>query len=280
MLQRFFAGLILSLTVVLAACRIAIPTSSNTTHPTPTTTTISVFIVSTASVTSTVAKYHPFQSLLTQVVSGPVYVTGDQSVPRAALDTANGILQVMLQHRPDVVVSLRKQGAFTAVSSRTEKICDLPYFRQYDNSLCQQFGEGGAGGIPDHPITACDEKNLLAESDDPYLRGTVPYGQNICVHELAHTIMDVGLSQADRGRIYQRFLAAKQERRWGAGDYAMSNEMEFWAVMSQFYFSAGPSEPYSPTFTSVANSPDALKQADPATFMLLDSIYHGSANLQ
>jgi hypothetical protein len=60
----------------------------------------------------------------------------------------------------------------------------------------------------------------------------------------------------------------------------MSNSMEFWAVMSQFYFWAGPNSTYSPTFTHVANGPDALQQYDPVTFALIDGISQGSANLQ
>lgn len=225
--------------------------------------------------------YQPFQPLLAKVVTnGPVDVTGDQSVPDAALSAANKILQAMLQHRPDIVTTLRNEGTFTVVASRNEHICDLPYFSQYGSSLCQQYGEGGAGGTLDHPITACDEKNLLAEPDDLYQRGRGVFSQNICVHELAHTIMNVGLSQTDRDRIISRYQVAKQEGLWAAGDYAMTNEFEFWAVMSQFYFWAGPNSTYSPTFTHVANGPDALKQYDPATFALIDSIYRGSTNLQ
>lgn len=225
--------------------------------------------------------YQPFQPLLAKVVTnGPVDVTGDQLVPDAALSAANKILQAMLQHRPDIVAALRNDGTFTVVASRNEHICDLPYFSQYGSSLCQQYGEGGAGGTFEHPITACDEKNLLAEPDDPYQRGRGAFSQNICVHELAHTIMNVGLSQTDRDRILARYQAAKQEGLWAAGDYAMTDGMEFWAVMSQFYFSAGPNSTYSPAFTHVANGPDALKQYDPATFALIDSIYQGSTNLQ
>ena len=59
----------------------------------------------------------------------------------------------------------------------------------------------------------------------------------------------------------------------------MTNDLEFWAVMSQFYFWAGPESTYS-AFLHVANGPEALKSYDPATFALLDSIYKGSANLQ
>ncbi len=223
--------------------------------------------------------YTPAEKLLAKVVAvGPVYVTGDNSVPDEALKDAGLTLAVMLQHRPDVGVVLRQDGAFTAVASHDEQICDLPYFSQYSPDLCQSYGQGGAGGTIDTPITACDERNLLKEPDDPYVRGAQALGQNICVHELAHTIMDVGLTQADRDRIETRFEQAQQEGLW-TDDYAMTNDLEFWAVMSQFYFSAGPNATYNPSFHHIANGPEKLKQYDPATFTLLDSIYEGSADL-
>jgi hypothetical protein len=283
MVRRFwFVTLILSLMVVFSACGGTQQVSSKTT-PTAviqTPNAVEQTVEARALVTVTSENYQPFQPLQAKVVKGgPVYVTGDKSVPTAALNAANNILKVMLKHRPDIVDALIKQGTFTAVASRNEHICDLPYFSQSDSSSCQKYGDGGAGGTLNHPITACDEKNLVAEPDDPYQRGRGPYGQDICVHELAHTIMNVGLSQADRDRIYQGFLAAKQSGHWGTDDYAMSNEEEFWAVMSQFYFSAGPSEPYSPSFSRVANGASGLKQYDPAIFELVDSIYQGSANL-
>ena len=274
---------------ILSSCSLFPLTATPTTTPSPAITMPKVPTMSPKQTLISVAihiptprhilKYQPFQPLLAKVVAnGPVYVTGDQSVPDAALNAANKILQAMLQHRPDIAAILRQYGAFTIVSSRTERICDLPYFSQYNSYLCQLYGEGGAGGVTEHPITACDEKNLLAEPGDAYQRGKDTLGQNICVHELAHTIMNVGLSQTDRGLILARYLAARQEGLW-TGDYAMTNEQEFWAVMSQFYFSAGPGSAYTPAFNHVANGPDALKQYDPATYALLNSIYQGSSNL-
>jgi hypothetical protein len=243
-------------------------------NPTP----VYTIALSAGSLPGVTPTYKPVTSLLAKYVAvGPVYVTGDSTVPDAALKEAGTILAIMLQHRPDIGIILRANGAFTVVSSRSQRICDLPYFTQYNASLCGSYGEGGAGGVPGHPITACDEKNLLKEPDDPYQRGSTAYSQNICVHELAHTIMNVGLSQTDRDRIEARYLAAQQEGLW-KGDYAMTNDLEFWAVMSQFYFSAGPEATYS-AFNHIANGPASLKKYDPVTFALLDSIYQGSANL-
>jgi hypothetical protein len=251
------------LLVVLAGCSFPI---TPTTPPLPT-------------ATSTPA-YQPFKPLLTKWVAvGPVYVTGDQDVPDAALKFAGTLLNAMLLHRPDIGERLRMRGAFTVVASHDQTICDLPYFSQESRSACSLFGRGGAGGTLLRPITACDERNLLEEPDDPYERGTRPVGQNMCVHELAHTIMNVGLTKKDLNRIHERYLAVLQEGRW-KGDFALTNDQEFWTIMSQFYFWAGPSEPYAPPVNHVANGPKALKKYDPATFALLDSIYQGSVVLQ
>jgi alpha-glucosidase len=205
-------------------------------------------------------------------------VTGDASVPRSALDAAALMLTAMLRHRPDVVATLQAHGTITAVVSRTQATCDLPYFAPFrGSSVCASY-VAGAGGTMQLPVTACDEKNLLQEPDDPYGRGTQPYSENICVHELAHTIMNVGLTPADRDQIQVRYDAARGAGLW-RNDYAMTNAMEFFAVLSQCYFWAAP-----PVVTSVhpygVNGPDALTGYDPASFALLDGIYQGSSDLR
>lgn len=231
----------------------------------------------------TTPKYTPFTPLLAQVAAvGPVYVTGDASVSVAALQAAGEMLAIMLQHRPDIGAVLRAHGAFTAVSFRTEHVCSLPYFSMYSPALCKSYGDGGAGGTLYRPVTACDEKNVLAlpgDSYERYDRSPGTYSQNVCVHELAHGIMNIGLSQADRDRIQARFLAVQKEGLW-TGDYAMTNDMEFWAVMSQNYFWAGLERIDPNAAHHIANGPAALKLYDPQTFALLDSIYQGSVNLR
>jgi hypothetical protein len=234
--------------------------------------------------TGSTPKYTPFAPLLAQRVAlGPVYITSDPAVPPPALRVAGIILTIMLEHRSDIARALRQHGVFTVIASRSQQICDLPYFVQYknDTALCNALGEGGAGGTTSNPVTACDEQNLLGEPGDPYARydrSPGSYSQNICVHELAHTVMNVGLSQEERNRIEARFLLVRQTGLW-TGDYALTDAMEFWAVMSQFYFWAGPEHLYT-AFNHIPNGPGALKEYDPETFTLLDSIYQGSANLR
>lgn len=233
----------------------------------------------TATATPTGLSYIPYQSLMAEVLkTGPVYVTADASVPMAALNDAAIMLATMLRHRPDVITILDDEGAIIAIFGRTETVCSLPYFSIFHGTdVCTSRYAGGAGGTFSLPVTACSEKNVLKEPDDPYGRGTEPFGQNVCVHELAHTIMDVGLNEADRERIEARYEAAKSAGLW-AGDYAMTDSNEFFAEMSQAYFSAAPAVPIDTNHYGI-NGPASLKRYDPATFALIDSIYHGSSNL-
>src|SRR5215813_8222649 len=223
--------------------------------------------------------YQPYAPLMAKVsITGPVYVTGDETVPKQALDAAGAMLQMMLRHRRDIVVTLRAHGTITAVFARTEAACDLPYLAQYKGTNWCPLWVGGAGGTLATPVTTCSEKNLLQEPDDPYGRGTRPYSENVCVHELGHTIMDVGLSQLMYGKIQARYEAAQRAGLW-VGDYAMTNAQEFFAVMTECYFWAAPAVA-TPSHPSGINGPDALKRYDPATFTLVDAIYHGSSDLR
>ena len=103
------------------------------------------------------------------------------------------------------------------------------------------------------------------------------FGENVCVHELAHTIMNVGLSDADRQRIRTRFDRVKTTRRW-QGDFALQNAEEFFAEMTQIYFCANPEIPV-PLHTHGVNCELELRGYDPQTFQLLEDIYLHAADL-
>ena len=228
--------------------------------------------------------YEPYRALLAQVSAlGPLYVTGSAAVPSCALDESGFMLGVMLRHRHDVGKVLRAAGALTAVFARSESVCDLPYFADLaETAVCAE--PGGLGGVPGRPATACSERNVLKEADDPFGRGTRADGENVCVHELGHTIMNVGLSDADRDAIRERFEAVLTEGQlwtedaFGNPTFALSNADEFWAEMTQTYFCANPA--VSSFLHNGINCADQLRTYDPVTFRLIDGIYrHAAADL-
>jgi hypothetical protein len=119
---------------------------------------------------------------------------------------------------------------------------------------------------------------VLKQADDPFGRGIRADGENVCVHDLAHTIMNVGLTSAERLAIQKRFEEALREGLWDR-DFALTNADEFFAEMSQTYFCANPEVP---TFlhTHGINCAAELQAYDPVTFSLIDGIYRGSAELR
>ena len=181
----------------------------------------------------------------------------------------------MLRERPDLSEILRSAGALTVVFSRDQNPCDLPYFSDLQGKPCQS--PGGLGGVPLRPATACSEKNLLRLPEDEFLRGT-PEGENTCVHELAHTIMNVALMQTERDAIQTRYEAAREDGLW-EGDFALTNADEFFAEMSQAYFCANPEIPVF-LHTHGINCANELESYDPTTFTLIDSIYGRPVDLR
>ena len=226
----------------------------------------------------TACSYRTYMPLMERTSTlGPLCVTGSARVPERALDEAARMLEVMLSDRGDVRAELRRVGALTAVFARSEGVCDLPYFADLAGTeSCN--AEGGLGGVPGRPATACSEKNLLKQPDDPFGRGTRSDGENVCVHELAHTIMNVGLSSRDRERIRSRFAAADTKELW-RGDFALENADEFFAEMSQAYFCANPEIP-SFLHTHGINCADELQDYDPTTHDLIHDIFRGAADLR
>ena len=227
---------------------------------------------------SATCPYRTYKPLMRQVSTvGPLCVTGGTRVPKRALDEAGRMLDIMLARRNDVGAELMRAGALTAIFARTEGVCDLPYFSDLAGSASCN-AEGGLGGVPGRPVTACSERNVLQQSDDPFGRGTRADGENVCVHELAHTIMNVGLSNRDRSRIRSRFDASDTKELW-AGDYALENADEFFAEMSQVYFCANPEIPSS-LHTHGVNCAAELRDYDPTTYQLIDSIFRRAADLR
>ena len=215
--------------------------------------------------------YTTYKPLLAQTVAvGPLCVTGSAEVSREALVGAGRMLEAMLTRRPDVSARLREAGALTAVFAPNEGVCELSYFEDLaGTSSCE--AQGGLGGVPGRPVTACSERNVLQSPDDPFGRGSRPDGENVCVHELAHTIMNVGLIDSDRERIAARFNATEAQMLW-SGDFALQNADEFFAEMSQAYFCANPEIP-SFLHTHGVNCADELQSYDVATFDLIRNIY-------
>jgi Mlc titration factor MtfA (ptsG expression regulator) len=135
----------------------------------------------------------------------------------------------------------------------------------------------------DYQADKPEEANILGLTGLGHLRGVVilskpsllagfsasPNAENVGVHEFAHLVeqeeVDGGLPQEVPLEVVRQWvdyvgreLMHPANRRTGINDYAYTNEQEFFAVLSEYFF----------------GSPDKLKSENPALYDLLRGLFH------
>jgi alpha-glucosidase len=180
-------------------------------------------------------------------------------------------LSMMLAHLPDAVSNLREHGAELHIIGKGQGTSDLPEHRAekgklFDRNLTMDERTRGVGGV----FASCGEENLLRLSNDRY------NGRDICVHEFAHTLQELGLDESLQKRIKVRYDKAIDSGLWKT-TYAATNDGEFFAELSMWYFGTHGDEgdikpPPKP-------GKDWLRQYDPDSYALLDDIYSGRVHI-
>lgn len=230
----------------------------------------------------------PFYKKYTDAFGIPV--VSSEKVPGAALLMARDIVNYMLMKRMDVRKTLINRGARVLVMAQMEMETDLPERSDWkkpakdDRRLTLREREnydksGGIASMSDKEywnqrargmgglVTSCAEENLLGYP------GTRCYGENILVHEFSHNIMGA-LRTADLAlyaEIQGAYDAAKSNGLY-KGQYAINTVAEYWAEGTQWWFWSNI-EYYDGQ--TRAQSPDDLKNYDPALYSILERVYLG-----
>ncbi len=217
-------------------------------------------------------------------------IVSSEKVPVDALLVARDIVNYMLVKRPDIRTALIRQGARVLVMAQSEMETDLPERRNWKkpakNDPRLTSGErenydkpGGIAGMSDREywngrargmggtVTSCAEENLLGYP------GTRYYGENILVHEFSHNIMGA-MRRADTALYRQIGVAYEAAKAKGLykGQYAINTVAEYWAEGSQWWFWSNYE--FYDGETRV-QSPEDLKNYDPALYKILEQVYWG-----
>ncbi len=115
---------------------------------------------------------------------------------------------------------------------RNEFTTDIPEHASLKPRVYWDRRARGSGATPQAPAVSCGEENLLGYPGDPYST------ENICIHEFAHAIHEMGLSQLDRTfdkRLMEAYPNATNQGLW-KGTFAGSNRHEYWAEGVQSWF--------------------------------------------
>jgi cyclophilin family peptidyl-prolyl cis-trans isomerase len=166
------------------------------------------------------------------VSAGGLPVVGSSNVTDFALLEAAWIVGQMLTNRPDILQAMASNHTRLAVMAYNEFTTDIPEHSRLQSRIFWDRRARGLGATPRAPAVSCGEENLLAYPRDPYST------ENICVHEFAHAIHEMGMNSVDATfdrRLRQAHRNATNQNLW-KGTYAFTNPHEYWAEGAQSWF--------------------------------------------
>ena len=161
------------------------------------------------------------------------------------------------------------------IISVVEYTMDIPENQRRGNMDPAQaaFQDRRSRGLGGRGLATCAEENLLNLATDPYRN------ENITLHEFSHTVAS-NLDNTKPGW-YARLREAYQEatdKHLYDGNYAGSNEQEYWAEGAQSWFDCARKEEKSPraVHAGIWNR-DQMKAYDPPGAALLKEVYGDGA---
>ena len=183
-----------------------------------------------------------------------VPVVGSADASDAALLEVALTLAKMSGLQPQLLTTLAEEGVYIAIVGRKEHLTDIPAYDVLRSDPETNWDlYRGLAATAALPVNACAEENILCLSNDNY------YDENICVHELAHTLAGSGKKLPttrliDFGdelggvmdlddRIREVHWEARLTYLW-RNTYAGTNYEELWAEGVQSYYSVN--YPHSP----------------------------------
>jgi len=163
---------------------------------------------------------------------GGLPILSSTQVSDAALQEAAWIVRHLLDGREDLLHAMASNRTRLAVMAWNEYTTDVPEHSALKPRIFWDRRARGLGATPQAPAVSAGEENLLGFPGDPYP------AENICIHEFAHAIHEMGLSATDPTfdtRLAAAFQGATHRGLW-QGTYAASNRHEYWAEAVQSWF--------------------------------------------
>lgn len=207
-------------------------------------------------------------------------VVSSERVPDAALLVVRDIITTMLLTRPDLRASMIDRGWRTGVIAETEMTMDIPEYMDFkapgaprDEPMTQadrDYHANRSRGMGGNPTTGAEE-NLLGYPNTRY------WGEHIFVHEFAHAIhsairrVDPGMAQEIKDAYDTAMAAGKFVGVDGRRHYGATNDSEYWAEGTQWWFFSNYGECFAGNV--IVESPESLEAYDPTLFELLGRVY-------
>lgn len=205
-----------------------------------------------------------------QVVdTGGFPVAGSNRCSPYALKETAYLIDQVLGKRDDIRKALVKNGVRMAVMASSEFTTDVPEHKTLEPAIFWNKRARGLGATRERPAVSCAEENLLGIEGDPYR------GENICIHEFAHALHEMGLNSIDQSfqtKLEDCYRQALEEGLWKE-TYAATNPSEYWAEAVQSWFHCNRTNVREHNHV---NSREELRKYDPRIASLLESVFEGN----
>lgn len=201
--------------------------------------------------------------------AGGIPIVGSRKVPTAALFKAQRIVERMLAKRDDVRQALITGKVRVAIMAATEVTTDIPEHRSL--GAAWNTRARGVGATPARPVCSGAAENLLG------LRGDRYRGENILIHEFAHTIHTMGLNVVDptfQARLNTAYRNAQRKQLW-LKTYAGTNAIEYWAEGVQCWYNVNQQADPPNGVHNHVNTRKELRRYDPELADLIAEVFRG-----
>jgi hypothetical protein len=220
------------------------------------------------------------------LTSAGVVIVGSDKVSDWAFLEAAYTLDHQLRDSPSWVrEALTTNKVRLAILAVVEYTMDLPENNRRSRTVAEAaFQDRRSRGLGGMPNCSCAEENLLNLPGDPYGGdGSPNAGENITMHEFAHTLASAigsAKSQGRDGPFWTKLRKALADAKAPEGHlgiynkdrrspvYASSNEQEYWAEGTQAWFDHA-----NPRNSGGLDTRDDVKKKDPQLAALLAEIY-------
>ncbi len=195
-----------------------------------------------------------------------VAILASNNVSDLALQQAWYIVMNMAAKKPGVLKTLADGKILIGVIGTNEVTTDMPEYKSLGSSWDQTRG---LGATEYRPLSSGAEENLLCLEKDVYR------GENIFVHEFAHTFLNLGIGKTDTefvDRVKAAYEAAIKSGLY-KNTYAAKDYEEYWAEGAQSYFNANLEATPPNGIHNEINTRAELKEYDLDLYNLLAEVF-------
>jgi hypothetical protein len=202
---------------------------------------------------------------------GGILIVASAGVDSRALGMAAATVAAVLAPRPDLMAELVRRRLHVGVIGVHERAVDLPEYRDLPRLFPAVNWQAARAysATEARPLLTAPEENLVCS-----VANTYP-DQQVLVHELGHSILDLAVRNLDPsfwGRVEQAYGAASGTGRW-LGFYGGTSAGEYWAEGAQAYFDASHASAGPDVYGSPVGSRAELAAYDPALFDLVSEVF-------